>query len=104
MGQFERKIISFEVTVTEIFKQNKHKLSVVQKTEHLIIFTRKLNMGTCILHLILMFIFGYRQISKRRMFVDLGFLKSKFSYSTTGKYRQDGRLKISHFKHPTFRI
>ena len=27
MGQFERKIISFEVTVTEIFKQNKHKLS-----------------------------------------------------------------------------
>ena len=36
MGQFERKIISFEVTVTEIFKQNKHKLSVVQKTEHLI--------------------------------------------------------------------
>ena len=27
MGQFERKIISFEVTVTESFKQNKHKLS-----------------------------------------------------------------------------
>ena len=27
MGQFERKIISFEVPVTEIFKQNKHKLS-----------------------------------------------------------------------------
>ena len=27
MGQFERKIISFEVTVTEIFKQNKHKFS-----------------------------------------------------------------------------
>ena len=27
MGQFERKIISFEVTVTEISEQNKHKLS-----------------------------------------------------------------------------
>ena len=27
MGQFERKIISFEVTVTEIFKQKKRKLS-----------------------------------------------------------------------------
>ena len=27
MGQFERKIIAFEVSVTEIFKQNKHKLS-----------------------------------------------------------------------------
>ena len=26
MGQFERKIF-FQVTVTEIFKQNKHKLS-----------------------------------------------------------------------------
>ena len=39
MGQFERKIISFEVTVTEIFKQNKHKLSEFfssAKTEHLI--------------------------------------------------------------------
>ena len=24
MGQFDRKIISFEVTVTEIFEQNKH--------------------------------------------------------------------------------
>ena len=43
MGQFERKIISFEVFVTEIFKQSKHKtfrnfqkLSVVQKPEHLI--------------------------------------------------------------------
>ena len=33
MGQFERKIISFEVTVTDIFKQNKHKLSVVKNTE-----------------------------------------------------------------------
>ena len=34
MGQFKRKIISFEATVTEIFKQNKHnKLSVVQKNE-----------------------------------------------------------------------
>ena len=27
MGQFERKIISFEVTVKEVFKQNKHKFS-----------------------------------------------------------------------------
>ena len=35
---FERKIISFEVTVTEIFKQNKHKLSIqwCKKTGHLI--------------------------------------------------------------------
>ena len=42
MGQFERKIISFEVTVTEIFKQ-KHKLSETlsgaKKTEHLICST-----------------------------------------------------------------
>ena len=29
------------------------------------------------------------------MIVNLGFLKSKFSYLTIGKYRQDGRLKIS---------
>ena len=37
MAQFERKIISFEVTVTEIFKQNKHKLSeTFKKSEHLI--------------------------------------------------------------------
>ena len=36
MEQLERKIIAFKSTVTEIFKQNKHKLSVVQKTEHLI--------------------------------------------------------------------
>ena len=40
MGQIERKIISFEVTLTEIFKQNKHKLSETfsggKKTEHLI--------------------------------------------------------------------
>ena len=27
MGQSERKVIFFEVTVTEIFKENKHKLS-----------------------------------------------------------------------------
>ena len=60
--------------------------------------------GRNILHLILMFIFSYRQISKRRMFVNLGFLKSKFSCLTIGKYRQDGRLKISDFKHPTVRI
>ena len=39
MGQFERKIISFEVTVTEIFKQNKQTFRNFQwckKTEHLI--------------------------------------------------------------------
>ena len=30
--------------------------------------------------------------------------ESKFSYLTTGKYRQDGCLKISDFKHSTFRI
>ena len=60
----------------------------------LFIFTRKLNTGTCILHLILMFIFGYRQISKRRMFVNLGLLKSKFSYLTIGKYRKVGFIKI----------
>ena len=40
MGHFERKIISFEVTVTEIFEQNKHKLSETfsgaKKTEYLI--------------------------------------------------------------------
>ena len=36
------------------------------------------------------------------MFVNLGFLKSKFSYLTISEYRQDGCLKISDFKHPTF--
>ena len=48
MGQFEGKIISFEVTVTEIFKQNKHKLSETfrcskKKTEHLINSMHQLN-------------------------------------------------------------
>ena len=44
--------------------------------------------------MIQVFVFYYKQISKRRMFENLGFLKSKFSYFTIGKYRKDGCLKI----------
>ena len=33
MGQFERKIISFEVTVTEIFRQNKHNKLVISNSK-----------------------------------------------------------------------
>ena len=29
MGQFERKIISFEVTVTEMFRPNKHNKPII---------------------------------------------------------------------------
>ena len=40
------------------------------------------------------FVFGHRQISKRWMFGNLRFLKSKFSYLTVGEYPKDGCLEI----------
>ena len=33
MGQFERKIISFEVTVTETFRQNKHNKLIISNSK-----------------------------------------------------------------------
>ena len=33
MGQFERKIISFEVTVTESFRQNKHNKLIISNSK-----------------------------------------------------------------------
>ena len=33
MGQFERKIISFEVTVTEIFRLNKHNKLIISNSK-----------------------------------------------------------------------
>ena len=33
MGQFERKIISFEVTVTEIFRPNKHSKLIISNSK-----------------------------------------------------------------------
>ena len=33
MGQFERKIISFEVTVTEIFRPNKHNKLIISDSK-----------------------------------------------------------------------
>ena len=33
MGQFERKIISFEVTVTEMFRPNKHNKPIISNSK-----------------------------------------------------------------------
>ena len=33
MGQFERKIISFQVTATEVFRQNKHNKFIISNSK-----------------------------------------------------------------------
>ena len=52
--------------------------------------------------IIQVFIFDYGQISKRRTFENLGFLKLKFSYLTMGEYRKLGCLKIWDFQKSSF--
>ena len=52
--------------------------------------------------MIQVFVFDYRPISKRWVFGNHGFLKSKFSYLTIGQYQKDRCLQISDFSKSNF--